>query len=122
MTAPTDRGIFEQLAYSTVNHPIAAPLAWGLGSGLTLGPMLVGGTLAGYIVGRAGVGRGLSILACAGGSVLSTILIIQSMLPTCPSCVDAYLVAPATIPILLIPFLIGVWLGGRARNRAAATA
>lgn len=130
MTAPTHRSILERAADWTARHPVAGPIGWGLLSGVTYSGCVVGGLLAGYIVGRSGVGRGLSIFAFAALPLLFMILFLGSMMQgartsACPSCdavgTLAALAIPFYIAIFLVPFLIGIWLGGRARNRAATT-
>lgn len=108
---------------TTAAHPVAAPIVIGLASGASGSLMLVGAVAAGYFVGRAGVGaRGiaLALVACAFGTTAVFVGMIQSSLPQCPSCVDAYLVAPAAIPFFLIPLALGIWIGGRSRGRHAA--
>jgi hypothetical protein len=104
------------------DHPTVAPIGLGFLSGATAGPLLVGAVAAGWLVGRAGIGRSGSALstgAFAVGMVTTFVRLVQGSLPRCPSCVDAYLVAPFVLPLFVAPFVIGMWIGRRTSRRLA---
>ena len=109
----------------TGRHPVTAPIGLAFASGLVGGPFLIGSTFVGWIIGRAGVGRASTvgaILAVTLGLAVLLVGMIQSSLKRCPSCVDAYIVAPFVLPLLALPFAIGVWAGRRSRRRQHQTA
>lgn len=103
-----------------VRHRVAVPLGLGLASGALMGPMALGTAIPGYVVGRAGAGRGLAIVGLFVGFVCSGVWLVTSMVAQgCPSCIDALIVLPWIFPIMLGPFAVGYWLGRRSRISAA---
>ncbi|MEO5940634.1 MAG: hypothetical protein ABIQ76_07080 [Candidatus Limnocylindrales bacterium] len=95
--------------------------AWGLVSGALLGPLLIGAAFAGYRVGYTGRGFGgfaITALGLLAGSAVAMVLLINGAVKSgCPSCVDAFIVAPAAFFFLLGPLAIGYWLGRRSYDR-----
>jgi hypothetical protein len=105
----------------TARHPRAGPFAWGLTAAAAGLFTLIGSSVPGYIVGRAGVGRaGLVLSACAFviGFEIVVALEISRAASSCPSCADALILAPVGSLLFLIPFVIGYWLGNRAKHQA----
>ena len=106
----------------TARRRFVGPLSWGLLSGLTLGPLVFGAAIPGYIIGRAGGGRE-RVLLWIGGLLLGITLLIgwiiaSSANSACHSCVDSVIILPFASIYLLIPYGIGHWLGRRAWRKA----
>ena len=96
-------------------HRLAAPIALGFVSGLVAGPLFLGSIVPGYLVGRAGLGRGRPILGLFAGFVIYATWMVNGMVTSgCPSCVDAIIVLPGVFLFLLLPFALGHWLGRRS--------
>ncbi len=106
----------------TARRRFAGPLSWGLLSGLTLGPLLFGAAIPGYVIGRAGGGRERVLLWIVGMLLGITLLIgwiiASSANPTCHSCVDSVIILPFTSMYVVIPYGVGHWLGRRAWRQA----
>ena len=109
-------GVVAGMASWVARHRFAGPLTWGLASGMTFGPLFLGSFLPGWAMGLAGGGAQRVCLSIAGmfaGFALVVGLVIGSSLETCPSCVDAVIVAPFSFIFLLLPYGIGYWFGLR---------
>lgn len=105
----------------TARHPRAGPVAWGLAAAVIAPLTLIGGSVPGYIVGSARLGP-TGLLLSAGAFVIAFVtllaLVVSSAMSSCPSCVDALIGAPFAAALYLVPFVIGYWLGCRARHPA----
>ena len=104
-----------------VRQSTASDFTWGLLSGLTLGPMWIGTGVLGFFVGRRGPG---GLLTAAFGLFIGFMaivaLIVGGSSQSCPSCIDALIVAPFTFVMLLPVLLVGHWLGIRSYRRRTA--
>ena len=113
-------GVEAGMASWVARHRFAGPLTWGLASGLTGGPLFFGSFLPGWAMGLAGGGAQrvwLSIGGMFAGFALVVGFVIVSSMDTCPSCVDAVIVAPFSFIFLLLPYAVGYWFGLRRRRR-----
>ncbi len=118
-------GRMARAARWTARRRFVGPLSWGILSGVTLGPIVFGAAIPGYVIGRAGGGRE-RVLLWIGGMLLGLLLlagwiISSSANSTCPSCVDSVIILPFTSLYLLIPYGVGHWLGRRAWRRSQPT-
>src|SRR4051794_11853610 len=104
-----------------LRHRVAAPLALGFPSGIGFGPLFLGSSVAGYLVGRAGLGRrNLALGLCLGFFCGATWLVNGMVASGCPSCVDAVIVLPEVLVFLLVPLAIGHAMGRRSLRRREA--
>ena len=99
------------------------PFLWALGSGLLLGPLWVGAAVVGFFIGRAGGSYRAAALGSLLGGVAITVFMVKAMVSSgCPSCVDALIVAPFTILVLVGTLGVGYAVGraaGRRRERSS---
>ena len=100
-----------------VRHRVAAPVGLGFASGLVAGPLWFGTAIPGYLVGRAGLGRGLPVMGLLAGFACFAAWLVTGMVNSgCPSCIEALIVVPWAVPFLLAPFAFGYWLGKRSHR------
>ena len=104
------------------SHRLVAPAVLGAVSGLLLGPLVVGAAIPGYLVGRAGASASIATAGLLVGFTVTVVGMVNAMVASgCPSCVDAFIAAPATVLFLLIPYGIGLRLGRSAARRSSAS-
>jgi hypothetical protein len=107
-------------------HSRVVAFGWGLFSGYTFGPLIVGSAVVGYLIGKSGGGRRTLAIASlgmlAGFAITMTFLVTSMVNSGCPSCVDALIVAPGAFLFLLAPLAFGYWLSRRSTRPAAQRA
>jgi hypothetical protein len=107
-------------------HRVLAPFALGFASGLTASGYVLGGVIAGYLVGRSSAGsRGRligSVGSVIGTASFMTWLIASMVNNGCPSCIDAVIVGWIVPFMFLVPFLIGCAIGAWRRRRVRPAA
>jgi hypothetical protein len=126
MTNLTSGSLVLQAATWPSRHSRVVAFGWGLFSGYTFGPLIVGSAVVGYLIGKSGGGRrNLAIASLGmlvGFSITMTFLVTSMVNSGCPSCMDALIVAPGAFLFLLGPLAFGYWLSRRSTRRAAELA
>ena len=119
----TGESLVQRAAGWPSRHPRVVAFSWGLFSGYTFGPLLVGSAVVGYLVGKSGGGLtslGVSALGMLAGFVMTLTLLVSSAVNSgCRSCVDIFIVAPGVFGMLLIPLGLGYWFSRRSSRPAA---